>query len=241
MDFTGLQVVYTYDANGDLRTVRSPVVTGTPNGNDFPAGKITSYTYSSGFADNRLNHNLLTITDPKGQLYLVNTYASTLNASDLEFDRVIAHRLGYAIDIIDITYVAQSACGGNNNAAIKAIVNDRVGNVKEFFYDSGNRLVMAREFTGRAIPAQPTTESANRPTGKLRPADPDYFETRWTYNADAMPTLITYPNLNTTANTYELALDPSAARRTRGNLRQVTRSPGPLGGDQASITESYTL
>jgi YD repeat-containing protein len=239
-DFTGRQVVYTYDANGDLRSVRSPVVTGTPNSNDFPAGKTTSYTYSSGFADPRLNHNLLSIIDPKGQMYLVNSYASTLDPADLNFDRVVRQVWGNPGDIIDVTYVAQTACVGNNSAAINAIVNDRVGNVKEYFYDAGNRLAMAREFTGRADPDQPTTESANRPTNKLRPSDPNYFETRWAHNTDSMPTLVTYPNLNSTANTYELDLNPLAARRERGNLRQVTRSAGPLGGDQPSITESYT-
>ncbi|HKQ50400.1 MAG TPA: DUF6531 domain-containing protein [Phycisphaerae bacterium] len=239
-DFTGRQVIYTYDANGDLRTVRSPVVTGTPHGNDYPAGKSTSYTYSSGFADSRLNHNLLTITDPKGQTYLQNVYASTLDPADLNFDRLVRQTWGQPGDVIDMTYVAQSACGGNNFAALKTVVNDRVGNVREYSYDALNRLVMAREYTGRADPDQPTTESTNRPTSKLRPTDPDYFETRWTYNADSQTTLIAYPNLNTTAKTYELDLNPLAARRERGNLRSVTRNPGPLGGDQASITESYT-
>ena len=44
--------------------MRSPAVTGTPNGNDFPTGKTTRYTYSSGFGDPRLNHNLLSVTAP---------------------------------------------------------------------------------------------------------------------------------------------------------------------------------
>ena len=42
----------------------TPAVTGTCTGNDFPDGKTTVYTYSKGFDDDRLNHNLLTITDP---------------------------------------------------------------------------------------------------------------------------------------------------------------------------------
>lgn len=239
-DFTGRQVVYAYDANGDLSSVRSPVVTGTPNGNDFLAGKTTSYTYSSGFADARLNHNLLTITDPKGQISVQNTCSTTTDPADLLFDRIVRQAWGNPTEVIDVVYVPQSGCSGNNFAALKAIVNDRVGNVKEYFYDAGNRLVMSREYTGRAVANQPTTESANRPTGKLRPTDPDYFETRWTYNADAMTAQITHPNLNTTVKTYELDLDPLAPRRSRGNLRQVTNNPGPLGGDQASITQSYT-
>ena len=42
----------------------SPPVIGTPNGNDFPDGKVTRYAYSKGSADERLNHNLTSITDP---------------------------------------------------------------------------------------------------------------------------------------------------------------------------------
>jgi hypothetical protein len=63
-DFAGRTVAYAYyqpnEAGGnpgDLKSARSPLVTGTPNGNDFPLGKTTTYTYSTGFADERLNHN----------------------------------------------------------------------------------------------------------------------------------------------------------------------------------------
>src|SRR5262249_34110365 len=52
-DFGGRQVVYAYytatDVDGmpgALKSVRSPAVTNTPNGNDFPDGKTTVYTYT---------------------------------------------------------------------------------------------------------------------------------------------------------------------------------------------------
>src|SRR5205807_2599357 len=55
-DFSGRAVTYQYygakdtgRSPGDLKSVTSPPVTGTPNGNDFPAGKTTTYTYSTGF------------------------------------------------------------------------------------------------------------------------------------------------------------------------------------------------
>ena len=63
-DFTGRKVTYQYDGVGNLTSVTSPAVTGTPHGNDFPAGKTTRYEYSSGFADERLNHNLVSIIAP---------------------------------------------------------------------------------------------------------------------------------------------------------------------------------
>ena len=66
-DFSGRVVRYEYDGNGDLVACISPAVTGTPNGNDFPGGKTNRYTYSTGYPDDRENHLLLTVTDPKGQ------------------------------------------------------------------------------------------------------------------------------------------------------------------------------
>src|SRR6185295_14526049 len=53
---------------GDLASVTSPPVTGTPNGNDFPSGKTTTYTYSTGYLDDRENHLLLTVRDANGQV-----------------------------------------------------------------------------------------------------------------------------------------------------------------------------
>src|SRR5439155_18487878 len=63
-DFIGRRVTFGSDTAGDLVTVTSPAVTGTPNGNDFPNGKTNRYAYSSGFADEKLNHNLIAITAP---------------------------------------------------------------------------------------------------------------------------------------------------------------------------------
>jgi len=245
-DFAGRQVRYAYYQDGDsggsfgdLKSMTTPAVVGTPH-NDFPAGKTTLYTYSQGSSEPQLDHNLLTITDPKGQTYLQNTYDPTTNPLDPDFDHLRRQVWGDPGDIIDVVYVRQAPDATNGFARNKAIVNDRLGNVREYLYDSRNRLVIKREYTGRANPDLPTTDLDNRPTGKLRPTDPNYFETRWAYNADSLPTSITRPNLDSTVKTYEFDLDPSAPRRSRGNLRQVTRNPGPLGGDQTSITDSYT-
>ena len=42
-DYLGRTVTYTYDTTGNLTSVTTPVVTGTPNGNNFSAGKTTQY------------------------------------------------------------------------------------------------------------------------------------------------------------------------------------------------------
>ena len=57
VDFSGRMVRYTYYVPGNpngadsaLLSIRSPVVSGTPTGNNFPSGKTTTFTYSTGEA-----------------------------------------------------------------------------------------------------------------------------------------------------------------------------------------------
>ena len=50
-DWFGRTVTYEYDANRDLISVTTPAVTGTPNGNDFLAGKTTNYAYGNGISE----------------------------------------------------------------------------------------------------------------------------------------------------------------------------------------------
>ena len=247
-DFTGRSVTYAYYDGiqpggnfGDLKSVTTPPVIGTPHGNDFPLGKTTVYTYSTGFADPNLNGNLLTITDPKNQSYLVIEYAPTVNPADLSFDRVIGQVWGDPTDIVDIVYAQLIPDPSNNFAVVKATVNDRVGNVSEQFYDGLNRLVIDRDYTGRANPALPTDLdlSINPPVSPLRPGDPPFFETRLEWNFDALPALITHPNGNVTQNIYEIDLNPLAPQRINGNLREIHRMPGALGGDQTQIDEFF--
>jgi len=250
-DFAGRSVTYEYYENGDaggssgdLKSVTTPAVVDSPEfpippGHEFPSGKTTVYTYATGFADEDLNHNLLTITDPLGQTFLVNVYAPTTNPGDFDFDRLARQTLGDPGDVFDHVYVPVTPAPGNNDAVIRLIVNDPVGNVSEFFYDDQNRHVMTRDFTGRADPDNPTTGSSNRPAGKLRPGDPDFFETRFEYNADALVTEVLFPEGSSTLNVYELDLDPMAPRRSRGNLRERHEMPGPRGGDQSVIVETF--
>jgi RHS repeat-associated protein len=248
-DWTGRQVVYSYyqaaemgGNAGDLKSVRSPTVVGTPTGNDFPAGKITTYTYSTGFADDQFNHNLLTIRDPLGQVFLRNTFGGPLSQWP---DRLIRQRRGDPGDVLHITYHLgnpnQMGAPGALLPAVKAIVNDRVGNVREYVYDSRGRCTLLRELTGRANPDQPTTQTVNRPGAPLRPSDPAFFETRWVYDEDSRPIKSFHSNGNITRRVYELELDPLAEWRTRGNLREVHRFPGvhsPV-GDQNSLSEYF--
>jgi YD repeat-containing protein len=141
-DFAGRAVHYAYYAAGDaggsagdLKSATTPAVVGTPNGNDCPAGKTTVYTYSRGFADERLNHNLLSITDASGRTWLTNVYSTALNESALEFDRVVAQTWGDPGDVRSFVYVPVGAVPADgalaDRAVLRAIFNVRVGYVTE--------------------------------------------------------------------------------------------------------------
>ncbi|MDH3785348.1 MAG: DUF6531 domain-containing protein, partial [Acidobacteriota bacterium] len=211
-DFAGRQVVYDYydgltpeGSFGDLKSVTTPKVLGTPNGNDFPAGKTTTYTYSKGLPDPQLNHNLLTITDPKGQIFIENTYAPTVNPLDVEFDHVVSQRLGNPGERFEYFYLPVVPNPANNFAVLRTIENDRNGNVIESFFDVQSRMVMLHEYTGQAIPFAQTTDILNRPGPQIRPADPPIFETRWDYDNESQVVKVTYPNQNDVQYLYDAA------------------------------------
>ena len=232
IDFSGRSVVYNYygtgnplGANGMLRTIRSPLVTGTPTGNDFPSGKTQTFTYSVGFSNTLLNDNLLTVTDPRGQTCARFTYSPTTNALDVTFDRDVSVRLGNPADAIDqpavFTWLEQTPSPANGFARLKLIANDPVGNVRETFFDSRNLPVDQLEYTGRAIPGVAVTETANRPTGQPRPSDPQFFETQAQWNLNFLPTRITLPRTNALAYDWETDFNPTATARESGNLRTL--------------------
>ncbi|MFT5052286.1 MAG: RHS repeat-associated protein [Chlamydiales bacterium] len=254
-DWTGRVVSYAYyqdgDAGGsfgDLKSVTTPAVVATgdyplpaDSAHFFGSGKTTVYTYSQGFVNEDLNHNLLTITDPNGQTFLHNTYAATLDPNDFLFDHLISEALGEIDDLLNFTYTPVVPGSDNGYAVIRFMVNDRVGNAEELFYDASNRLVLSREYTGRwdadMWAGPPSAPSMPR----LRASDPDYFETRWEYNEDALVTRMVEPNGTEEVSVYELELNPGASWRTRGNLRELHRYPGthlPV-GDQTVISQYF--
>lgn len=241
-DFSGRVVRFTHSravqgaVGGALTSVTTPAVTNTPNGNDFPNGKTTRYGYSSGFADERLNFNLTSITDPKNQIWLQVVYRTSTDPASPVFDTVDYIQRGAYRD--KLRRFPQTPSPDNAFAVVKCIVNDAVGNVSEYYFDSMNRCVRRVEFTGRASPDLPTTETQNRPTGKLRATDPDFFETRYEWNADSLCTRIIEPRGSSTEMVYQRAFNQNSSRsnhtrRHDGNLRVLRDTPccGDLDGD----------
>ncbi len=246
-DFSGRTVRYEYDPHGDLTASVSPAVMGTPTGNDFPGGITNRYAYTSGNPDGRLNHNLTSCTDGKGQTWLQVVYQATNNPASIDFDAVATLQRG--IDKKDIRRGMVIARPDNRFAVIQAIVNDYVGNVTESFYDSHQRCLRQLAFTGRANPALPTTATENRPTGKLRAEDPEYFETRWTWNPDSLCTSETRPNGDSTEIVHQRAQDynssrsnKTASRRHDGDVRvRRERASSPVDLDGDGVTDTSEL
>jgi YD repeat-containing protein len=98
------------------------------------------------------------------------------------------------------------------------------------------RLVKLREYTGRATAGTPTTLTTNRPTGKLRASDPDFFETRWEYNTNSLVTRRIDPELDETLLEYQIVPGGLPVY----NPVKRTELAGPRGGDQISHVTDFT-
>ena len=233
-DFTGRKVTYQYDSFGNLTSVTSPAVTNTPNGNDFPAGKTTRYTYSSGFSDERLNHNLLTITAPNeaatsGPPRVVLEYDT--NAVSTHLDRLLRLTLGGTNDsgvaaggTMAYQYQSLGTAPSNDFAAavFQTTVTDRNGNLAEYQFNQLGNVVRLREFSNRDV----------------RPGDPAFFETRFEYSAEGEMTRAIQPEGDSVEFTYDTA---NADRFQQGNLLQTRRVPdGARGGDQTQLVRTHT-
>jgi RHS repeat-associated protein len=225
-DFTGREVTYEYNSLDQLISVRMPTILGTPNGNDFPNGKLCRYTYTSGFSDEEINHNLLTITFPNeaavnGPPVIINYY----NADD----RLIMQEWGG-------TNSSGVVAGGSmvyarenlnvevdpNNASLareRVTVLDRNNNETVLSYDNQKRLMRVEH-----------------KTRGVRPGDPTSFVTEYKYDPETgkLKELIS-PEGGRTVYEYVAGNDEFQ----RGNLLSVTQFPNSRGGDQQFIKTSY--
>ncbi len=233
-DFAGRKIRFDYDRNGDLVAVTSPSVTGTPNGNDFPDGTTTRYVYSSGVADERLNHNLIQIIAPNevasGGPARVRIEYET-NPASPNADRVLRQTIGGvnasgvpAGGAIAYEYRAlgTAAPGDLVTPVFQNSVTDRNGNRTEYRFNRAGNIVRIRELSNR----------------RLRPGDPQFFETRYEYNKDGEMVRMTFPEGNSVEYVYD---EQSPRRLQQGNLLRVIRRPdAKRGADQTVIATSYT-
>lgn len=232
-DFAGRSIRYRYDLRGDLVAVTSPAVVGTPTGNDFPDGKTWQYAYSSGSGDERLNHNLLTITAPNevaesGPPFLTAEYQT--NTASADVDRLLHLTIGGvnasgvpAGGTISYLYQSLGSAPPNdfNTAVFQTTVTDRNGNQIEHRFNQLGNTVRTREFTRG-----------------FRNAEPAYYQTLYQYNSDGQMLSRTNPLGSAVVHTYD---SPNPDRFQQGNLLATTRYPdASRGGDQAFIQTTNT-
>ncbi|MGH9870336.1 MAG: RHS repeat-associated core domain-containing protein [Candidatus Polarisedimenticolia bacterium] len=238
-DFTGRETISTYDTAGDRTSVRSPVVTGTPNGNDFPAGKTTRYTYSSGFSSPLLNHNLLSIRTPAQNTASlpVTRFDYGTNPTLPSFDRVVSQDLGdpFALPPVGgtITYAYQYLNLGADPPdpdieRRRTTITDRNGNIEERVHNGAGHPLSILKLTNR----------------ELRRGEPDYL-TRHVFNADGQLLQTTTPE----GSRHHFLWDSFADIPARGNLLQVrleadSHASGGRGdghnGEAADIVWNFT-
>ena len=236
-DPVGRRFSYGYSAQGDLETVTSPAVLGTPNGNDYPSGKTTTYSYSKGFAEEALNHNLLSIENGAGQIVLTNEYGTSKRPR--HFDRLQRQTRGGPGKISDYRLFSIGTADAVAGEVMTTVENDPEGNVSHHSFDGRNRPVLVERFTGQAKPKQPSTLTHNRPGAKLRASDPDSYVTRMFWSEDDRNTLVVLPGGNMVERVFQYDIDPGADPRTRGNLRELRRIAGLMGGSQQELVEFF--
>ncbi|MCI0539254.1 MAG: DUF6531 domain-containing protein, partial [Verrucomicrobiales bacterium] len=221
-DFTGREVRYSYDPDGNLTSARSPLVTGTPNTNDFPTGKTERYVYDSGNADPDLAHNLVRIIAPNEVAHgsLTPREVITYGSGGLLHDRVLTHTIGGTNDSGvpaggTISYWTNPLSDPAGSGLERNTVRDRRGHEVHYDFDANGHLTRKTEVL----------------TDRLDPV------TTYTYDAEGNLLSVTHPEGNATNYAYDSA---HRSRRSQGNLLSVARTPGPRGADQAQLVSRFT-
>ena len=237
-DHTGRAVSFSYygsgvpgGSEGDLLAITCPQDSGQP-----PAAGPVSFTYSTGSPDPRLNGNLLSATDGAGRLLGAFTYSSATDPLHIDFDTCASagrFKTGHVtLNRRELLPPGVSPKGGYTIFEI-----DEIGRVSETVCDRMHRPVSCKVFTGFSTPNVPVTSSGNRPSGKLRASDPDFFETTCAYNADSLCTRLTHPDGSQEVTTYDRDFRRDCPVREGGNPRVMTLRTA--GGEERSVTCDY--
>lgn len=217
-DPTARLVVYEYQSDGSvsrLVSVRSPIVTGTPNGNDFPSGKITSYRYSDGFSNSRLNGNLLSIVTPEQHGSGVETVqASYGTPGSFGADRVLSLTIGGtnasgvpAGGGMKLIWSALNPGAGSSPPDLprrRLVLVDRAGNEKTYIHNAAGQLL---SFSESSVGGGPVATK------------------QFSYNTDGELLQVVYPLGNRVTFTYDGA---GADRFRLGNLVEVRETADSL-------------
>jgi RHS repeat-associated protein len=131
---------YQYDDLGDLVAVT------TPPTNQYRDGLTTLYEYSSSFMPAPLQHNLIRVIDPEGQIYLENEYGS--DAGLLTFNRVVRQRQGNGVTQFEYEEVVQEFDAAYSDAERPIRITRMVarnGHVTTNIYNNSGNLLRKEE------------------------------------------------------------------------------------------------
>ena len=232
-DFSGRRVQFSYDEHNNLVSVTSPSVTNTPHGNDFPNGKTWVYTYSSGFSNAELNHNLIDIIAPNevADGSMTPRVRNVYGTSWPETDRVIRQEWGGtnssgvpAGGTVEAVYESVFVQGvdEHNHISWRTTVTDRSGNETVYEYNFRGYLLRKRVLSNRDV----------------RPGDPAAWEINNVVNADGRVIRSTDANGNVFSTSYNT---DSSNRLQHSMVSRVAKQVDPArGGDQQTITRSMT-
>jgi YD repeat-containing protein len=219
-DPEGREVEYGYDGLGRLVSVRSPIVSGTPTGNDFPSGKVTRYEYSSPTGDGQLDGNLLRIFTP-AQAGAAPTVEIAYGTTGFSRDRAVS----IAVGGVNASGVPAGGAATLDWSALNAGADPSLADLPRrrclLLDPAGNRRRI--ESNAQGLPLS-LLEETNR---EVRPGEMDYL-TRFAWDAEGRLTRLDWPS----GASVEFTWDYAAPDRFRqGNLVRLQLAPDDARGD----------
>ena len=220
LDPFGREVIYSYNNQGQLISKRSPAVTGTSTGNDFPNGRTMRYEY----ADGKLS--AVIFPEEGGQRIPALSWVYGQDPADsMTFGKVVAATRGGVnasgipaggTTAFSYSLLNQDAALGNRDLPrLKVTTTQPNGNKVERFFNEAMQNVITRQFPGR-----------------VRPGEPEFYETKSFFNKDHRLVRRVFPELNELIYLY----DENAARAQQQNPVEIRRKAGPRGGGPDLVT-----
>ncbi|HVG52884.1 MAG TPA: RHS repeat-associated core domain-containing protein [Vicinamibacterales bacterium] len=149
-DHTARAWRYRYDGNDDLIAVTTPPTA------RYPHGLTTCYEYSSAISSPALQHNLLRIIDPAGQVHLENEYGT--DAMLVSFNRVIRQRQGGGETRFEYADVIQTFAvdyADHERPTHETVVVERNGHGRRHVFNRAGNLLLREESV--LLDGQPAT------------------------------------------------------------------------------------
>jgi RHS repeat-associated protein len=226
---SGRTVVFTHSGD-DLTQVRSPIVTSfTGDDTAFPSGKTTVLAYTSGFADPKRNHNLMSIRDPhyasSGPAKVSFTYSSTTDPNAADYDHVLTVTRGNPPvgGTISLAYTRQLAGDPDAPPSLtysRTTLTDANGNVKVFYFYVSRHLIRFIERTNRNI----------------RPGEGDYITDLFP-TSEGLLSFVTHPRGNSVVYSYD---EGNPRRQRQGDLLEVRLAANGIGGGGTDLVQRLT-